>query len=588
MSFTTRTRAPRVTSARIAIRSALATVACAALTGTLTPAVAAPTNPDDAAIADADRNVDLSTADVATLAGYISSQQEKISSLELKMGGLAEAVNKALVDLHNAQASAEQARQAVNQAKAELSDIQSDIDEAQENLNEISRAQYRRGGSQPLADVSGNSASEDALARQTYLRTQAEKQRAALDELDHARTLQANKESELRAARNLAEQREAEASEAERNARAAIDANAAELEQAGAERQRLRAEQAAAQLRLDEARGTAQGLRDQRQEYQEYQAAEAARKQAEEEARIAAEEARKAAEAKRKAEEAAAAQAAAEAAAREEAQRQAEAAAAAEREAKEQEARRKADAEAAAAAAAAATAALIAASQPEHQSVTSPYPPTEDAAATDIAAISEDSTAATQTESDTDSASSTTTTDSAEDTTADVADDYYVTLPEVETSKSVSDTVSETVSGSRAEKIEMVISRAKSQIGVPYAWGGGNANGPTRGIRDGGVADSYGDYNKVGFDCSGLVLYAFAGVGISLDHYTGYQYNRGTKVNISDIQRGDLLFWGPGGSQHVAIYLGDGTMIEAPQSGSTVKISPVRYSGMSPYAVRLI
>ena len=54
------------------------------------------------------------------------------------------------------------------------------------------------------------------------------------------------------------------------------------------------------------------------------------------------------------------------------------------------------------------------------------------------------------------------------------------------------------------------------------------------------------------------------------------------------MQRGDLIFYGPGGSQHVAIYLGDGTMIEAPQSGSNVQISPVRQSGMAPNVVRLL
>ena len=54
------------------------------------------------------------------------------------------------------------------------------------------------------------------------------------------------------------------------------------------------------------------------------------------------------------------------------------------------------------------------------------------------------------------------------------------------------------------------------------------------------------------------------------------------------MQRGDLIFYGPGASQHVAIYLGDGQMLEAPSSGSTVQISPVRWSGMTEYAVRLI
>ena len=77
-------------------------------------------------------------------------------------------------------------------------------------------------------------------------------------------------------------------------------------------------------------------------------------------------------------------------------------------------------------------------------------------------------------------------------------------------------------------------------------------------------------------------------LGIALPHYTGYQYQRGTKINPSEMQRGDLIFYGPGASQHVAIYLGDGMMIEAPSSGSTVQVSPVRWSGMTEYAVRLI
>lgn len=142
------------------------------------------------------------------------------------------------------------------------------------------------------------------------------------------------------------------------------------------------------------------------------------------------------------------------------------------------------------------------------------------------------------------------------------------------------------VTGSAA--IETVIDRAMSQLGVTYAWGGGNEDGPTLGIRDGGVADRHGDYNKVGFDCSGLMLYAFAGIGVSLPHYSGYQYNAGTRVPVAQRQRGDMLFWGPGGSAHVALYLGNGTMIEAPESGDVVKISPVREAGIMPYAVRIV
>jgi cell wall-associated NlpC family hydrolase len=141
------------------------------------------------------------------------------------------------------------------------------------------------------------------------------------------------------------------------------------------------------------------------------------------------------------------------------------------------------------------------------------------------------------------------------------------------------------VTGSAA--VEIVVNRALSQLGVPYSWGGGNASGPTKGIRDGGVADSYGDYNKVGFDCSGLMIYAFAGIGISLPHYTGYQYTSGPRVPLSQMQRGDMIFYGPNASQHVALYLGNNQMVEAPQSGSVVKISPLRTSGAMPYVVRL-
>ncbi|MEC3979973.1 NlpC/P60 family protein [Amycolatopsis sp. H20-H5] len=136
--------------------------------------------------------------------------------------------------------------------------------------------------------------------------------------------------------------------------------------------------------------------------------------------------------------------------------------------------------------------------------------------------------------------------------------------------------------------VEAVVARALSKLGLPYAWGGGNGSGPSRGIRDGGVADRYGDYNKIGFDCSGLMIYAFAGVR-SLSHYSGYQYSSGRQVPLSQMRRGDMLFWGgSGGIHHVALYLGGGQMVEAPQSGSTVRVSSVRYGGIMPYATRLI
>ena len=128
--------------------------------------------------------------------------------------------------------------------------------------------------------------------------------------------------------------------------------------------------------------------------------------------------------------------------------------------------------------------------------------------------------------------------------------------------------------------VEYVIKRGMSQMGVPYSWGGGTAAGPSRGIDSGA--------GTVGFDCSGLILYAFAGVGIKLPHYSGSQYNMGRKIPSSQMRRGDVIFYGPGGSQHVTLYLGNGQMLEAPYTGSTVKISPVRTSGMTPYVVRYV
>src|SRR5262245_58236103 len=127
---------------------------------------------------------------------------------------------------------------------------------------------------------------------------------------------------------------------------------------------------------------------------------------------------------------------------------------------------------------------------------------------------------------------------------------------------------------------EYVINRGLAVRGTPYSWGGGNAAGPSRGIDSGA--------GTVGFDCSGLMLYMFAGVGIKLDHYSGSQYNAGRKVPSSQMRRGDMIFYGPNASQHVAMYLGDGQMLEAPYTGSTVKVSPVRTSGMTPYVTRMI
>lgn len=114
---------------------------------------------------------------------------------------------------------------------------------------------------------------------------------------------------------------------------------------------------------------------------------------------------------------------------------------------------------------------------------------------------------------------------------------------------------------------EKVISAALSQIGTPYSWGGGNAKGKSTGIGRGS--------GTVGFDCSGLVQYALAAGGMKTgDMVAAQQMRLGTQTDISKLQPGDLVAAADG--HHIAIYLGNGKMIEAPHTGAFVRISPVR------------
>ncbi|ADG97938.1 NLP/P60 protein [Segniliparus rotundus DSM 44985] len=137
------------------------------------------------------------------------------------------------------------------------------------------------------------------------------------------------------------------------------------------------------------------------------------------------------------------------------------------------------------------------------------------------------------------------------------------------------------------QAVETVIRRGLTQIGHIYSWGGGGAYGPSRGVHDGGVADRYGDYNISGYDCSGLMVFSFAGAGVLLPKYSGNQYRSGRHVPVSQARRGDMLFYGPNGTQHVALYLGNGWMLESPESGERVHVTRVRTSGICPDAVRL-
>ncbi|RRQ25318.1 peptidase [Rhodococcus sp. Eu-32] len=122
-----------------------------------------------------------------------------------------------------------------------------------------------------------------------------------------------------------------------------------------------------------------------------------------------------------------------------------------------------------------------------------------------------------------------------------------------------------------------VVAAAMAWLGTTYAWGGGDQDGPTRGISDGGGrADMIGDFDKVGFDCSGLVLYAVArasGGSIVLPHQDSAQIAdpRGRIVATpGELQPGDII---QPHSGHIFIWLGENKVVEAPQSGDVVKVS---------------
>lgn len=119
--------------------------------------------------------------------------------------------------------------------------------------------------------------------------------------------------------------------------------------------------------------------------------------------------------------------------------------------------------------------------------------------------------------------------------------------------------------GSRA-----VADAAISQLGVPYSWGGGNASGPSMGFGPGA--------GIVGFDCSGLTLYAWARVGVSLPHSAQMQYDVSAKVSLSQLQPGDLVFYGSSSRSidHVSVYVGGGQVVHAPNSTTVVQYGPVQ------------
>jgi cell wall-associated NlpC family hydrolase len=120
------------------------------------------------------------------------------------------------------------------------------------------------------------------------------------------------------------------------------------------------------------------------------------------------------------------------------------------------------------------------------------------------------------------------------------------------------------------------IAAALAYVGTPYAWGGGGAAGPGPGLPP--------DLGVIGFDCSGLTQYAYAQAGIAVPRNSRAQYAALPKVATKDLRPGDLVFWAqdptnPDTIHHVAIYLGDGQVLQSPESGEVITVSAMWWDG---------
>ncbi|SUY85513.1 cell wall-associated hydrolase [Corynebacterium jeikeium] len=582
---------------------------------------------------------------LADLVGQVSRAKSQVSEMETLMGSLREDANKARVDLVNSQSAAQTAQDKVMDARGRLKDSDTEVTKAQAKLNDIARSAYAQGGDASAVNLAagGSDAVGDTLDRSSYIDAASKKQKDEVDRLDLARTQNANEESSLRDSRDKANSAVDDAVSKYNTARDTLNNSQKSLTEKQKEYKRLLDEKSKAEKALREARAAVETFTNTHPEASSWDK----RKVAEKAAEKAGAEVEKAEDAEDKAPETPAEETQStenstettettETTENTEDAQPAKANESTESDQSDQsdespaqgslgnpaglpelpaelqssydlnasgdsqrqaalDGLRKAGESALMAGFTTALSgnpdgAMAAAAQAGRETAGKEYDRAMGGGATTAPAAQETpATPATPATPETEAAAETPETPETPATpeTPDtgVAPEAPAT-PEnpAEAIADALDPSSPDDSGTAEEKIERVIKRAESQLGLPYAWGGGNYHGPTKGIRDGGVADAHGDYNKVGFDCSGLMMYAFYGVGIELQHYSGYQYTAGKQVPSSQAKRGDMLFW-PG---HVALYLGDGKMIEAPQSGDVVKVSDVRWGGMQPMAVRMI
>lgn len=107
----------------------------------------------------------------------------------------------------------------------------------------------------------------------------------------------------------------------------------------------------------------------------------------------------------------------------------------------------------------------------------------------------------------------------------------------------------------KASPVQVAIRTARAQLGKPYRWAG---TGPA------------------GFDCSGLVGFAYRSAGVALPRSSRAQFAGVKRVRLEELRPGDLVFSGGRRVNHVGLYIGDGKMIHSPHSGRRVEVAPLR------------
>jgi len=492
-----------------------------------------PPNPSDQQIQASENNAQASAAQVGKLSGQVSTTQAKIQQLQDAMELKAELAMKARVDLEVAQSDAADAKAAATKAQKAATSAGTAIVTAKQQAAQFAAASFRQGsvlGS--MTALLDASSMDQLLARQQMIDQVSDTQLGVLSTLESARTSKANLDSKAKAALDAAKVAQTKAEEAKKKADAAQAAAAKSFQdgqqQLAALEQKLTDQQAEYQAALN----TVADLKGQREQYNAWLAAKQAEDQRlAEQAALQQAQAKQALKEKQEADQRLAdLEAAKSAAVSKEKTKQAKLLAekiAREKAAREKAAREKAAREKAAREAAAREKAAKEAAANKNSSPSSP--------------------------------------------------------PKSSPSGSSGSSGSSSPP-SHLSRGQQVVQAALAWLGTPYAWGGGTSSGPSRGIHDYGTADYYGDYNKIGFDCSGLALYAWAQVGVYLPHYSAYQYYSGQHVSASNLQPGDLVFYAyntsnPATIHHVAIYMGNNQIIQAPYSGSYVQISPMRWSG---------